>query len=180
MECVGCTACIDACNGVMKKIDRPLGLIRMASENQIGKGEIFHYNYRMKAYTAILLILVSLMTFLIVTRHSVDATISRVRGQFYQELGTDSLSNLFSAKIINKTRSNIPYKLKLENIQGNIRMTNAGAMILKSESINEVIFFVDIPKSAIKKRSTEIKIGVYNADEDENLEIKKAKFLGPF
>jgi cytochrome c oxidase accessory protein FixG len=179
MECVSCTACIDACNGVMKKINRPLGLIRMASENQIGKGESFHYNYRMKAYTAILLILVSFMTFLIVTRHSVDATISRVRGQLYQELGTDSISNLFTAKIINKTKENIPYKLKLENIPGNIRMTNANTMILKSESINEITFFIDIPKSAIKKRSTEIKIGVYHAN-GENFEIKKAKFLGPF
>ena len=34
MECVGCTACIDACDEVMDKIERPLGLIRYASNSR--------------------------------------------------------------------------------------------------------------------------------------------------
>ena len=178
MECVGCTACIDACDNVMAKISRPLGLIRMASENQIAKKEKFHYNARMKAYTAILVVLTGLMTYLIVTRNSVDTTISRVRGQLYQELGTDSLSNLFSAKIINKTKKDIPYEFRLENVPGKIRMINAHKMELKAESINDITFFIDIPKSAITSRSTEIKVGVYS--NGKNIETKKAKFLGPF
>lgn len=178
MECVGCTACIDACNNVMAKINRPLGLIRMASENQIQNKEKFHFNFRMKAYTTILLILTGLMTFLIVTRQSVDATISRVRGQLYQELGTDSLSNLFSAKIINKTKENIPYEFRLEEIPGKIRMVNAHKMELAAESINDITFFIDIPKSAIKKRSVDIRVSVYS--NGKKLQTEKAKFLGPF
>jgi polyferredoxin len=35
MECIGCTACIDACNRMMKKIALPPDLIRYASENEI-------------------------------------------------------------------------------------------------------------------------------------------------
>lgn len=178
MECVSCTACIDACNNVMAKINRPLGLIRMASENQISNKEKFHYNFRMKAYTVILLVLTGLMTFLIATRSSVDTTISRVRGQLYQEVGTDTLSNLFSAKIINKTKHDIPYEFRLKNVPGKIRMINAHRMELKAESINDITFFIDIPKTVIKKRSTEIEVGVYS--HGKNIETKKAKFLGPF
>ncbi len=35
LECVNCTACIDACNGVMARVGRPLGLIRLTSHNAI-------------------------------------------------------------------------------------------------------------------------------------------------
>ncbi len=178
MECVGCTACIDACNGVMEKVNRPLGLIRMASENEIEKKEKFHFNFRMKAYTGILVVLTALMTFLIITRKSVDTSMSRVKGQLYQEIGTDSLSNLFSAKIINKTKKDMPYEFRLEGISGKIRMVNAHKMELKGESINDVTFFIDIPKSAIKKRTTDIKVGVYS--NGERLQSVKSKFLGPF
>lgn len=178
MECVGCTACIDACNGVMEKVNRPLGLIRMASENEIAKNEKFHFNFRMKAYTIILIILTVLMGVLIATRKSVDTSMSRVKGQLYQEVGTDSLSNLFSAKIINKTKKDMPYEFRLENIPGRIRMINAHKMELKGESINDVTFFIDIPRSAIKKRTTDINVGVYS--NGERLQTVKSKFLGPF
>ncbi len=178
MECVGCTACIDACNAVMEKVNRPLGLIRMASENEIAKNEKFHFNFRMKAYTIILIILTVLMGVLIATRTSVDTSMSRVKGQLYQEVGTDSLSNLFSAKLINKTKKDLPYEFRLENIPGKIRMINAHKMELKGESINDVTFFIDIPRSAIKKRTTDIKVGVYS--NGKRLQTMKSRFLGPF
>jgi polyferredoxin len=34
MECVNCTACIDACDEVMIKVGLPTGLIRYASEKK--------------------------------------------------------------------------------------------------------------------------------------------------
>ena len=132
----------------------------------------------MKAYTIILIILTVLMGVLIATRKSVDTSMSRVKGQLYQEVGTDSLSNLFSAKIINKTKKDMPYEFRLENIPGRIRMINAHKMELKGESINDVTFFIDIPRSAIKKRTTDINVGVYS--NGERLQTVKSKFLGPF
>ena len=50
MECVGCTACIDACDEVMDKISRPRGLIRYASERGIRENKKFVFTTRMKAY----------------------------------------------------------------------------------------------------------------------------------
>ena len=37
LECINCTACIDACDFVMDKIEKPRGLIKYASENTIEK-----------------------------------------------------------------------------------------------------------------------------------------------
>lgn len=40
LECVNCTACMDACDEVMVKVDRPKGLIRLDSIEGIEKGNI--------------------------------------------------------------------------------------------------------------------------------------------
>lgn len=178
MECVGCTACIDACNEVMEAVHFEKGLIRYASENEISKGTKFHFNSRMKAYTGLLLVLMVFMGILIGTRKTVDTFISRVKGQLYQEVGTDKISNLFDAKIINKTKNDLPLTIKLENMEGTVRLIGADHINLKKEAINEFTFFLDIAKTAITERSTKIKIGIYQGD--EKIQTVKTTFLGPF
>jgi len=178
MECVGCTACIDACNEVMESIHLEKGLIRYASENEISTGKKFHFNTRMKAYTVLLCILMVIMGVLISTRKTVDTYVSRVKGQLYQEMPGGNISNLFEAKIINKTRAEFPITLKVEDIEGNIKLVGADQMVLKKEAINNYTFFLEIPKELIPKRSTKIKIGVYKGN--ERIQTIKTKFLGPF
>lgn len=179
MECVGCTACVDACNGVMEKIKRPLGLIRMASENQISQKKPFRINGKIKFYSVVLIGLISLMSFLLISRKSIDTTISRVKGLLYQEVGTDSLSNLFQAKIINKTPTDIKVKLKLDGkISGTVKMVDATHDKMKAEDLHDITFFIIVPKKEIKARSTKIQISIY-AD-DKKIETVTSTFLGPF
>lgn len=177
MDCVGCTACIDACDDVMDKVGFPRGLIRYASENQIVKGTKFHFTSKMKAYSGVLILLLSLMSVLLITRSPLDTIISRVKGQLYQETET-TYSNLFEAKIFNKYNREVPIELRLENFDGEFRLIGNDAIIAKPSSVSDFHFFLDIPKEAIKERSTLITIGVYQ--DGERIERIKTKFLGPF
>jgi cytochrome c oxidase accessory protein FixG len=50
MECIGCAACVDACDEIMSKVDRPQGLVRYDSLNglegkpkRIGRPRLFFY-----------------------------------------------------------------------------------------------------------------------------------------
>lgn len=178
LDCVGCTACIDACDEVMDKVGFQRGLIRYASENQIADGTSFHFNTRMKAYTALLVVLTILMAVLIITRNTVDTYVSRVKGQLYQEVEGDKLSNLFEAKIINKTSKAFPIELRVENLPGDVKLIGAQEMVLKAETVNDFNFFIEVPKSAIKARSNGIAIGVYAGG--KKIQTVKTKFLGPF
>src|SRR5687768_11779469 len=108
MECVGCTACIDACDAIMEKINKPLGLIRYASETGISERKPLRYTSRMKLYTVLLIVLTGALSFLLMTRKDVDATIMRTPGMLYQERGTDSISNLYNIKEVNKTLQDVP------------------------------------------------------------------------
>ncbi|MEP7195723.1 MAG: cytochrome c oxidase accessory protein CcoG [Saprospiraceae bacterium] len=178
MECVGCAACIDVCNEVMDAVHFEKGLIRYASENEISTGKKFHFNTRMKAYTGLLCLMAAFMLVLIFTRKTVDTYISRVKGQLYQEVGIDKISNLFDAKVINKSKEDFPISLKLENMEGEIKLVGADQMNLKKESLNEYEFFLEIHGELLKARTTNLIIGVYKGT--ERIQTIKTKFLGPF
>ena len=178
MECVGCTACIDACDEVMEKVGFKKGLIRYASENEIeGKGK-FHFNRRMKAYTILLIGLFGFIAFLIGTRKPVDTIISRVKGQLFQKVGEDSMSNLFSAKVINKTNKTKTLDLRLEGGAGRIKWLTNKEHIMHRESKDELTFFVVLPNTSVQKRKTDISISVYG--NNEKIETVETTFLGPF
>jgi len=178
IECIGCTACIDACNSVMAKIDLPKGLIRYASENEIAKGRKFHFNNRMKAYTVLLTVLLMVTAILMVTRKDVDTHITRVAGQLYQEVGKDTLGNLFNAKVLNKTNQPFSVVMKLENVEGEITMVNTSETQMKKEAVNDLTFFIRINRKNIHKRSTDIQVGIYK--NGKKIQTVKSVFLGPF
>jgi polyferredoxin len=178
MECVGCTACIDACNDVMQHINLPKGLIRYASENEIKKKRKFKFNTRMKAYSVLLVLMILFMTTLVVTRKTIDTHILRAKGQLYQEMPNNIISNLFEANIINKTNQDVPIELKLSGTNGTLKLVGSNFILLKKEAVNNATFFIEIPKKVLQKRSTEINIDVYQ----NNIKIQtvSTKFLGPF
>lgn len=178
MDCVGCTACVDACDEVMEKVGFSKGLIRYASENQIANGTAFRFNTRMKAYTGLLVVLILAMGVMIMTRKTVDTHIMRVKGQLYQEVEGGKLSNLFEARIINKTKEEIPVELRVEGINGEIKIIGAQLMVLNKEAMSDFTFFVEIPKSEIHERSNQISIGVYA--KGQKIQSVKTNFLGPF
>lgn len=104
------------------------------------------------------------MMTLVATRKTIDTFIARVKGPLYQEVGEDKLSNLFDAKIINKTKYKVPITLKLEELEGSVKLVGDKEIVLKSETVNERTFFLKYLKRN-KKRSTSIKIGVYKDGE---------------
>jgi len=178
MDCVGCTACIDACDEVMDKVGFPRGLIRYASENEISEKKPFAFTAKMKAYSAILLLLMCSMGFMIVTRTEIDTHISRIKGQLFQEVDENTLSNLFEAKIINKSLTEKDVEIKAEGIPGTVKLVGMHGFHLKAEAVNDFTFFLEIPKSEIKKRSNPITIGVY--ENGKKVQTIHTTFLGPF
>src|SRR5687768_9368043 len=60
LECINCTACMDACDAIMTSIQKPTGLIRYASHNSIESRTRLTVTKRIKAYSAVLSLLVAL------------------------------------------------------------------------------------------------------------------------
>ena len=176
LECVNCTACIDACAHIMKSINRPKGLIRYASENNIAQGQPFKFTKRVKAYTVVLGILLGALATLLITRSDIDATLMRTPGQLFQEQPNGKISNLYLIRMINKTHNAVPYHLVLENMNGEIRPVGHTLDSLKPDAKSEQEFFVIINKNEIKNVKTKLKIGLYQGD--KKLKTLQTNFLG--
>jgi cytochrome c oxidase accessory protein FixG len=176
LECVNCTACIDACDDIMESVHKPKGLIRYASENNIREGKKTRINARIIAYSVLLSLLISVLAFMLVTRDDVDVTILRASGAMYQTLPDGRLGNVYNIKMANKTRNEIPITLKLENVQGEIEIVGEQFKV-PGEGYRSQPFIVKIDPSMLRKRKTELKIGVYEGK--KKLRTAETTFIGP-
>lgn len=177
LECVGCTACIDACNHMMEKTGRPLNLIRYASENGIINNEPLRYTLRMKLYTGLLCVLLTILSALLISRKDVDATVMRAPGMLYQERGADSVSNLYNIKIANKTTRNIPLQVRLEDHNGKVDVIGGKVIPLKKEEEGAGTFFLVLPRTSINERKTVLHVGLYEGN--KKIDEIRTSFLGP-
>jgi cytochrome c oxidase accessory protein FixG len=180
LECVNCTACIDACDGVMESIGKPTDLIRYDSEDGIAKGEKLRFTPRMRAYSVVLALLVGVLVFLLATRDDVQATVLRASGMLYQEQPDSiTISNIYNLKLLNKTHNQLPVELKLEDgIKGSIKLVGSNSMVVPKEASLERVFFIYLNKADITERKMPIKIGVYA--NGKKIDVVKTNFLGPF
>jgi cytochrome c oxidase accessory protein FixG len=177
MECVGCTSCIDACNKMMDATGKPGGLIRYASENGIAEGKKLQYTGRMKFYTILLIVLSGVLAALLISRKDVDGTIIRAGGMLYQERGTDSVSNLYNIKMINKTVKDLSISLKLDDIPGRIIEAEGHNISISREGQGTGSFFIVLPRNIIKERKTRLSVSVFEGD--KKITTLKTTFMGP-
>jgi polyferredoxin len=177
LECINCTACMDACDAIMTSVHKPAGLVRYASENSIVNGEKLKFTPRIKAYTVVLSLLISLLVFLLVSRTDLDARLMRTSGMTYNSLPDGRIENLYSLKLANKTHKDIAIHLKLENLTGEITMVGSSNLVVKHEDYNTVQFFVKLNRNEVKSWKTPVVIGLY--ENDKKIKTITAKFIGP-
>ncbi len=177
LECINCTACMDECDTIMKSVGLPTGLIRYASEDEIEKKSKFKFTTRMKGYTAVLFILVGILTGLLFIRTEVEATILRLPGQLFEHKG-DDISNIFTFKIINKTDTDFnDIHFKLKNIKGVINVVGQQEFKVKAQGMAVGTLFVQIHQYLLESDRTKLKIEVYN--ENKKIETTTTNFLSP-
>jgi cytochrome c oxidase accessory protein FixG len=106
MECVACTACIDACDSVMEQIDKPKGLIRYSTENEIAGGTRRNYfRLRTAIYGVILVGLIAGLSYAVSEREILDVKFIRaIESPYTQARLPDG-----SVQVINH------YKVNLKN-----------------------------------------------------------------
>ncbi|MBS0616922.1 MAG: 4Fe-4S binding protein [Spirochaetes bacterium] len=152
LECVQCTACIDACNKMMDAVKKPRGLIRYTSYNAIKTGRRSLMRLRTVGYLAVWLAVLSIFSWLLFTRESVELVLLRQPGLLAQKLPDGAIGNLYSAKIFNKTFEKQSIELKLAEPGSEIRYIDSVGDI-QAQHFVEVRFFVAIKPEAIAQRS---------------------------
>ncbi|MFA4923126.1 MAG: cytochrome c oxidase accessory protein CcoG [Ignavibacteriaceae bacterium] len=160
LECVNCTACIDACDEVMVKVKKPRGLIRYDSLQGIKDRIRFKITPRIISYSVVLLLLVSLFSYLIATREDIEVNILRTPGMLYQDQPDNKISNLYNFNIVNKTFNSISVTLKIKNLDAEIKLLSSD-LNLNPIQVEEGKFMIVADKKVFSKLNTAIFIGVF-------------------
>ena len=181
LECVNCTACIDACNEVMEKIDFPTHLIRYTSLRQIKQRNRNRWTTRLKAYTVLLSMLLGLFVFLVMSRNDIETGLFRIPGQLYTlNNETNSIQNVFTFKIVNKTTHSIDslHFVLLNQSKGSIYTVNKRSTLrIKAEEILDGTVFIELSKEAWLGKPQKLRVGVYH--KEKLLDIADVRFTGP-
>lgn len=163
LECINCTACIDACDEVMDKVGLPKGLIRYASEDEIEKGEKFKFTTRMKAYAAVLLLLVIGSSFIILNRSSVEGKFIKPAGSTYYVKDSRTI-NVYNYTLLNKSNEDKVVTIKIISPQnGEIEVIGGvNKIIMKRDVSTKGTINISFPSKEINLSKQNIVIGVYD------------------
>ena len=178
LECVNCTACIDACDHMMESVNLPKGLIRYASEDNIEKKAKFQFSARLKGYTAVLVILIGVLIGMLFLRNDVEARVLRLPGQLYERKADNIISNVYTFKLVNKTTSAIDdVNFKLLSHKGSINLVAHNDFVVPAQGLSEGTLFIEINASGLSGDKDRVEIGVFSGD--KLIEKTTAAFLGP-
>ncbi|HLW39718.1 MAG TPA: cytochrome c oxidase accessory protein CcoG, partial [Brumimicrobium sp.] len=148
LECVNCTACIDACDDMMEGVGLEKGLIRFVSENGIKNRTGFQWTPRVKAYTSLLAGLMLTMVILLATRTDFQSKVTRQRGTTFQITEDGQVSNIFEIYLLNKTRKEYDITLELDSDHGTIETVVKNLHLAPEEELKER-FVIKVPYTEV-------------------------------
>ncbi|MFK7912459.1 MAG: cytochrome c oxidase accessory protein CcoG [Pseudomonadales bacterium] len=128
-QCIGCAHCIDACNEVMTKLDKPKGLIRYTSEYALQGGQGHWLSGRSIGYMAATAVMVGALMVALFARETVSVEITRDRSTMFNISSEGVVSNSYSFKLINKTDHASDYRIQLSDSAG-LTLERASALTL--------------------------------------------------
>ena len=179
--CITCGLCIDACNSIMKKVNRPNDLISYMSLRVLfgHKQTPIYKRGRVIVYFLLLLMLWVGVIWGTINITPLTLTVIRERKPLYVLLSEGSIQNKYTLKIANKSDTPMKLVLKTSGIE-NIKVSvNPADIILPRRSLKSFMVFVISFKKDYGKGSVPLYFTVESALDPEVSAKYKTVFIGP-
>jgi len=188
LECVNCTACIDACDEVMIKTNQPTGLIGYYTANQIeDKSSRTPQNVikpylpittRTVAYSILLVILLGILGGLLFMRQEVQFTVLRMPGSLYQKLDDGTIANMYQLEVVNKT----PFvkQIVVQGKTSSVSVVGTPDNTLKIEGGAVEKYTVLIKMSPDQIKSNSFKTTIEFWENNKLISEKTTNFIAPY
>ena len=187
LECIGCTACIDACDEVMEKIEKPKGLIRYATGSSLKGIATRWLRPRVAIYSVLLIAVIGALLFSISRREDIDITVLRAKDNPYQVVSNgnngEDVINHFKMHIKNQTFDDLrlkvalPAALQAKNVQ---IISQDDTIELKAGKNITLHFFVKFPKEITGNEGVRnITVDFVDTKNNKVLIEEDVKLVGP-
>jgi len=153
LECIGCAACVDACDEVMTRLKRPTGLIRYDSLNGLSNLPRRFLRPRLYVYAALGLLGLVVATLSLRTRVPFEANLLRLEGAPYVvEAEGTRVRNAIELHLVNKRGA--PATFRIEGLPGDALdyVVAMPSVPLKSLEARRVPVFVSGPNDGVRRK----------------------------
>lgn len=183
--CIGCGACIDACDDVMDKMNYPRGLIRYTSENSIAMGLTKKeerkrlFKPRTLVYLTLLIIFITSIVTSLALRNELRFDVVRDRNSLGREVPGGYYENVYRVLLVNMTSEPREFKIDAESpdlAKLDVNLENSGAnTITVSPRTNQWIpVVVRTPVEGSEVGRYDMDFHVRSIDEGKQLKIDKS------
>lgn len=177
LECIGCAACIDACDEVMTKVKRPTGLIRYDSLVGLSGGKTRWVRPRTIIYFVLLLIGIVVASFAFSSVKPANMIVFRMTGAAYF-VDRDDVRNQFMLRIVNKRNEPSTYRVHLDGVPEHVKQsgfTESVTIAPLAEQVSPLVLIMER-----KHYSGPFKFTVSVQDEQKTFTLsRQIEFLGP-
>jgi cytochrome c oxidase accessory protein FixG len=160
LECIHCALCIDACDEMMKKVERPTGLIAYDTDIAVARraaGMPAQYRLiraRTVLYAALMVAIAALMAWGLLNRGTFEVNVLKDRSPPYVRLSDGDVRNGYTLKLVNKSGEVREMSLEANGIDGleleviGLEATETGRILLPvaAHGVDRYRIFVTVPQ----------------------------------
>jgi polyferredoxin len=149
LECIGCTQCIDACDGVMARVGRAPRLIGYRSLAALDGRRTRLLRPRVVIYAVLLVASMAGFAATLARRAPLALEVERNRATLFQQMPDGRISNAYTLHLENRDRREHVYRIRLE--AGDAYQLVAGVNPLRIPALGNLtasIFVIGEPDSA--------------------------------
>ncbi len=181
LECIACTQCIDACNGVMEQVGRERNLIGYRSLVGLeGLRPVRILRPRVLVYGALLLAVAGAFATSIGRRLPMDLQVAHASSSLYARSADGRVSNAFTLHIENRDREQRSFQIRLEDEAGFDLVAGMNPIQVPATSAAETRVFVLADRGhELEAGSSEIGFVLEPLDDPRRRIVRRARFLAP-
>lgn len=179
MECIACAACIDACDGVMAKTKKPLGLIRYTTQGQLSGKKSSDLHPRTMVYASLFLVVTLTLGILLARKNFLETTILRANDTPYQLISGELVANHFRVDVSNQTGQPVDLIVALSpeaKALGVELVMPLNPIHLEDSADARADFFLRFPTEILESGSKKVSILFHHGD---HIELQEVTLVGP-
>jgi len=154
LECIACAQCVDACDSVMTKFQKPRGLIRHDAGHALQgvKGSLRPHRPRLVAYVLLLAALIGGLAFFARGASRPEVTLLRGLGAPF-EITDGRVRNQVRVKIQNRSDAAAAYRLEVLGVAGSELIAPENPLKVAAGEQGTTSVFISVPLASLDRGS---------------------------
>jgi len=177
IECIGCAACIDACDSIMEKMNYPKGLISYTTEHNLSGQKTHLVRPRLIGYAIALLAMMAVFAWAVASRSLVELDVLKDR-VLYRENEEGRIENVYTLKIMNKAQQPVTYLIEADGLDGLVYEGKREIKALAGEVLALPVE-LSIDPEKLPSSTNEIMFRIRSADDESIHNDAASRFIGP-